>query len=52
MGDDMDHSAETADFEESDARDTALPMELEYRAPDENPPPDEIDLPDPGLKVR
>ncbi len=52
MGDEMDHSAETADFEDSDACDTALPEELEDRDEDVPETPDEVDLPDPGLKVR
>ena len=50
MGNEMDRSAETADFEESDANDTSLPEELENRDSDETPTADEVDLPDPGLK--
>ena len=50
MHDEIDRSAETADFEASDAQDNKLPVELENTIPDEPEFADEVDLPDPGLK--
>ena len=50
MDDQIDTSATTADFEESDANDHELPEGLEDRDEDVPEKPDEVDHPDPGLK--